>query len=350
MSLWHCATHSPPALPDAAPIRRWRCGRPPRNLRAGARSFVPAGCRVPAPVVLPQPLALSNGRLSEPKALYVARAGEVYDRITGAKIRDHAGRQIGRRARNALPPKIAAKAIEIREAAVLATDWADFHAKMVALKAAYRKKGSGAVVAVADQEVKASAIHPSCSRTHLEAALGVFAPDPSDRTQGYEAYREAYRLRLDHIRTVHTDERARLKTWLDETLSGLEANVGTALPMAVRAEYRAALQSLDSAFRDAKITFAAARLSPDQWTICGLPRAPAIFPLPTLMMPPARVGAARKRVVPRPHSGIESAVQGIANIPGAHAPTPKRSVSHVEDEIPAAVRDAWLAGRRGPSR
>lgn len=235
--------------------------------------------------------------------------------------------------------------------------------------------------------------------------------------------------------------------------------------MAVRAEYRAALQSLDSAFRDAKITFAAARLSPDQWTICGLPRAPAIFPLPTLMMPPARVierpieipdkhsetfrvhhrgwrtdfhvadgtmafadlrcaiivynatpesfdaaltmaadrwgvvrvrasranmmlvaeraakleialidvkgrpvvwtsgrsqadlprensrvGAARKRVVPRPHSGIESAVQGIANIPGAHAPTPKRSVSHVEDEIPAAVRDAWLAGRRGPSR
>lgn len=230
-----------------------------------------------------------QGWASESKGLYVARSGEVYDRITGVKIRDCEGRQIGRRARNALPSKIAAKAIEIREAAVLAKDWTDFHSKMAALKVAYRKKGSGAVVTVADQEVKASAIHPGCSRTHLEAALGAFEPDPSDRAQGYEAYREAWRLRLVHIRAVHADERVRLKIWLEETLSSFEANVGTGLPIAVRAEYRAALQSLDSAFRDAKITFTAARLAPDQWATSGQPPAPAVFPLPTLMMPPARV-------------------------------------------------------------
>ena len=230
-----------------------------------------------------------QGWASESKALYVARSGEVYDRITSVKIRDREGRQIGRRARNGLPSKIAAKAIEIREAAVLAKDWADFHSRMAALKVAYRKKGSGAVVAVADQEVKASAIHPGCSRTHLESTLGAFERDPSDRPQGYEAYREAWRLRLNHIRAVHAEERARLKNWLEETLSSLEANDVTALPMAVRAEYRAALQSIDSAFRDAQITFTAARLAPDQWVTGGQPPAPAIFPLPTLMMPPAQV-------------------------------------------------------------
>lgn len=404
-----------------------------------------------------------QGWAGEPKALYVARGGEVYDRITGAKIRDRAGRQIGRRTLKALPPKIAAKAIEIREAAASATDWTHLHAKLAALKVAYRKKGSGAVVAVADQEVKASAIHPSCSRTHLEAALGAFEPDTSDRAQGYDAYREAYRLRLDHIRTVHADERARLKIWLEDTLSGLDVAVGTVFAIAVRAEYRAALQSLDSAFRDAKITFAAARLSPDQWAISGQPPAPAVFPLPTLMMPPARVverpiemparhsetfraqhqewrtdyyatdgtkafadlrcaiivysatpesfdaalrlAAARWRVVrvrasranmllvaeraeklgialididgrpivrrgkcsqpdlpsdrvgvegkpavPRSRSGIKGVGKGTVSNAGAYAPEPKPLASHIEDEIPTTVREAWLAFQKGLSR
>lgn len=232
---------------------------------------------------------------SEPNALYVARSGEVYDRATGQKVRDRDGLQIGRRSAKPLPPKIARIAIAIRQAALGSTDWTDLHARMAALGATFRQKGSGAVIAVGEDEAKASQIHNGCALAQLTKRLGAFEPDPS--AHGYETYKAAGRQQLTQIRSVHAQERERLKAWLGEMLAGLGHGAHPALAMAIRAEYASTLADLDAAFATSKSAFAAARLLPHQWEGGGRPTIPSALPMPTLLIPAA---ASRERTVVPP--------------------------------------------------
>lgn len=255
-----------------------------------------------------------QGWSSEPNALYVARDGEVYDRLTDVKVRDREGRQFGRRGVKPLPAKLADKAIEIRQAVIGATDWADLHARMAAIGAVYRRKGSGAVIAVRDEEVKASLVHAGCGLVQLQDKLGPFEPDPSHVEQGYEAYRDAYRQRLDHIRAAHAQERARLKAWLDQVLASLGSGADPAIAAAVRSEYASTLGALDAAFAGAKAEFAAARLSAHRWETGPRPAIPSGFSLPMLLLPAT--------------SSVEQAVEA----PAQYHPRPDGWKTHYVDD------------------
>ena len=225
-----------------------------------------------------------QGWSSEPNALYVARGGEVFDRLTNAKVRHADGRQLERRSAKQLPPKVEEKAIETRQVIAAASDWFDLHARMAALGVAYRRKGSGAIIDFGDDQIKASAVHPSCSLSKLEKRFGSFQPDPSCVAQRYEGYRHACREQLDQIRQAHQAERAALKIWLEAAIAGL---VGTdpVLRAAMRAQYASVLASLDAAFDGAKKAFAGARLSAAEWEGGGQPTTPSAVPLPTLILP-----------------------------------------------------------------
>lgn len=235
---------------------------------------------------LHQALALIEDRqgwAAEEESLFTVRDGAVYVRADGQKVRDAAGEQVGYRAPGrTLPRKIAEVAPKLGNIAGAATSWEDLHKGFLELNALYERKGSGAVIKRDSKECKASALGRECGRRELEKRLGAFRP--REASLPYLAYVESCRRYLAKMRESRDAEKARLLSWLQQTLAEV-AGSNPLLAHLVGAEYDAALSSLKAAFADSIETFATARLSQEHWAAAGCPALPPTPNLPAVMMP-----------------------------------------------------------------
>jgi Relaxase/Mobilisation nuclease domain/Large polyvalent protein-associated domain 7 len=115
-----------------------------------------------------------------PHPLYDARPDGEIER---ARPRGEGERRLSARARDfeERAGQRSAEGIAIEDAAPLvrrARDWRELHAILAAKGMRFEKKGSGAVLWVGDQAVKASAAGRDCSMSALQKRLGEYMPGP----------------------------------------------------------------------------------------------------------------------------------------------------------------------------
>src|SRR5690606_17723358 len=115
-------------------------------------------------------------------------------------------------------------------------------------EAAYERKGSGAVVRLGEDVLKASTLGRHASLKAMEKRLGAYRSDQRPQSLGYEAYRQACRSELTRIRQLRADQLERLEAHRQATLASLAGSlppeVVQALTAAVNAEFSAARRAL----------------------------------------------------------------------------------------------------------
>lgn len=242
---------------------------------------------------LHQSLALieeRQGWRSEPEALFVSQNGVVFDRKTGAMVRDDRGNQRQRERRLRGRDPLIEPSVQVAIAASIsdARNWADLHRRLAAIGVSYRKSGSGGRIAVAGEEFKCSSLNPDWSRKSLEKLFGQpFEPHKhAGNGIAYEDYRRAASAELDRIRTAHADARARLNQARDHALLAVRGSPhAAALRGAIYAEFGAARTAVDAAFSASKAIFVQGRMTLAEWSAGGQPAAPKHVQLPLSIFP-----------------------------------------------------------------
>lgn len=138
----------------------------------------------------------AQGWEAEKNARYLAgRSGEV---IRTSSVREPQPRSKARDHENATGEKSCERIAQERAAPILrnAKTWAQVHEELARVDMRYERKGSGAMLWVGNQPLKASCIGREFSRTRMEARLGEFQPDSHDNTMPQQQ-REAEPLRQD---------------------------------------------------------------------------------------------------------------------------------------------------------
>ncbi|NIJ35299.1 relaxase/mobilization nuclease domain-containing protein [Sphingomonas oligoaromativorans] len=245
----------------------------------------------------------------EPDALYGASGGAVFDRKTGAMVRDRAGQQCRRSRQKTTDPDFDPLLLrDIQTARDEADGWSDFHARLAASGVRYRRAGSGARILIHSLELKASAVDSELSLARLEHRFGPFQPHRDRGGGSYEEYRRAATAELTKIRATNEEARSRLKEALEAALSSVgHGPQAPALRAAIRAEYRAAVSAVDASFGTAKVLFAQNRLSHADWIAGGRPVAPAAVPLPIVILPANPAGSEHRSP---PVAGFSAAHDG----------------------------------------
>ncbi|MGK2286540.1 relaxase/mobilization nuclease domain-containing protein [Pedomonas sp. V897] len=298
-----------------------------------------------------------QGWKQEEGALYFARQGRLFDARTnrpvdkqgrGKRRQEVEGRQDGR-----LPSEQRAALLEaLRDAA----DWQDLHGRLAELEAAYERKGSGAVVRLGREEIKASTLGRHASLKAMEKRLGPYVPDQRPPSLGYEAYKQACRTELARIRQLRSEQFKRLEAHRQATLASLPGSLPPemfqALKAAVNAEFASARRALSSAFAKAIDAFAQARLDPAQWLAASSPIAAPAVQLPSLFIPAGAQMPERPASVRLDDKAISARRRGFAtqyhnDTNRALMVTDYRSVIIVHSVDPVSVRLALtLAARR----
>jgi hypothetical protein len=124
----------------------------------------------------------AQGWEAEGNARYVAdRSGQV-TRASG--VREPQPRSNARDHENATGEKSCERIAQEKAASILrnAKSWAQVHEGLAQVDMRYERKGSGAVLCVGDQPLKASCIGREFSRSRMEERLGDFQPDSRGNT------------------------------------------------------------------------------------------------------------------------------------------------------------------------
>jgi Relaxase/Mobilisation nuclease domain/Large polyvalent protein-associated domain 7 len=149
--------------------------------------------------------------------LYVARPDGSIER---ARARGEGERQPSARARDfeERAGERSAERMAVDDAAPIirrARDWSELHAALAAKGMRFERKGSGALLWIGEQPVKASAAGRDCSMAALQKRLGEFAPGPPRGLRPLNPRPldpESLQLRLYvHSRHEHYQERAALR-------------------------------------------------------------------------------------------------------------------------------------------
>lgn len=240
-----------------------------------------------------QALALvedAQGWTPEKNALFYARDGAVFRVKTDEMVRDADGNKPQRhhRERAELPNAIEAVAAKLRQAGREAANWPDFHTRFRAVGARYDAKGSGAVICVNDDVVKASQVDPSLSLKMLEKRLAKpFSPDETRIDREFEAYLVACRAEIDRLRAERKVAVERLARSVEAVLNAAaELADANALKRqrAIRAEHKVAMKTLNEAFDAAMHKLASQRLSALAWHTADKPAPPSVA-APTFICP-----------------------------------------------------------------
>lgn len=243
---------------------------------------------------LHQALALveeRQGRAREPGALYVASAGAVYDADTNIMVRNASGKYISGwykalgQKHDRTPARMRPKRASIIAAGQQAQSWSELHLALEEIGVTYDRSGSGARIAVNGASVIASEVHGSLSRPELEKRLGPFEPDLSRLSPAYEAYRNAFDSQLKSLRSGRDNERVRLAEWVSTTLATLPPGVAKVLAGSIKAEAKAAEESIAEAFKKAITQCTKHRMTKEEWEEAGEPPAPPSVISPCLLLP-----------------------------------------------------------------
>lgn len=243
---------------------------------------------------LHQALALveeRQGRARERGALYVAREGAVYDADTDIMVRDANGqfisgwyKAIGRK-HDRIPARMRPKRADMIAAAESALSWSDLHLGFEEIGATYDRSGSGARISHKGASVIASEVHATLSRPRLEERLGPFEPDLSRLNPAYEAYRNAFDEQLKNLRLARDEERQRLAEWVSATIATLPSGAAKVVTRSIKAEAKAADESIAGAFKQAITRCTKHRLNENAWAEAGKPAAPPPAISPCLLLP-----------------------------------------------------------------
>lgn len=232
-----------------------------------------------------------QGRARAPGALYVARAGAVYDVETDALVRDAAGHYQPEwyKAKGVkhvrLPAAVREITADLIEAAHAAESWEDLHAAFRRVGADFDEKGSGALITAGGKTTKASVVHPTLSLPRLERKFGSFEPDRTRQDDGYERYRAAFNAQLAGLRAQRAAECGRLDDWSARLIASLGLKTAPVIAAAIDAERMAARAALDAAFKEAITGCTRARLTAERWREAGSPALPPEVPMPALILP-----------------------------------------------------------------
>ena len=240
---------------------------------------------------------------SETNALYYARDGAVFDanvrrfrtNARGDKVvdpasevmvRDSRGRFVTHRDWTGMPPDLVNVRADILRAGAVARGWADFHRLLDAYQVAYRAKGSGARIHLANSSAKASTVAPDLALKQMEVRWGPFSPHPRDRTPGFDEYREAHAAQLKRLRADRAAAQALLDTWAKEQLVAIEAADNRRIQRVIRTERDAAQQELNAAFAAAiKACTDVRHTKVETWRAAGSPVEPPAVASPSLLLP-----------------------------------------------------------------
>lgn len=292
-----------------------------------------------------------QGWAAEPNALYIARDGEVFCRVSGVLVRDRAGNQVkrARRSRAATPASLAPHIASIDTVLVRSASWAELHQGLEAVGIEYVVKGSGATIRVGEEVHKASALHPDLSRPKLERRLGPFEPNRDRGSPDYVRYEDDGRAELARIRD---HEGATTATLNAHVAAALEARANDAASCAsIGATATAARAQLKVAFGEAKARLKEQQLSHEDWKRAGRPRASYDIALPALLFPDSAAGRvhANRVGVPRFFAQHRSDRCDYLDGAGLVAFSDHGPVVIVHDQRPAAI-DAALLLVAGPGR
>lgn len=256
---------------------------------------------------LHQALALveeRQGRAREPGALYVAREGAVYDADTNIMVRDANGhfvsgwyKAIGRK-HNRIPARMRPKRADMVAAAESALSWSELHSSLEEIGVTYDRAGSGARISYKGAWATASEVHAALSRPRLEQRLGPFEPDLSRLNPAYEAYRNAFDGQLKNLRLAREEERRRLADWVSATIATLPPDAAKVVTRLIRAEAKAADESIAEAFKKAIARCTKHRLTEEAWIEVGEPAAPPPVISPCLILPAAVEGVEEQWTAP----------------------------------------------------
>ncbi|MDR6852682.1 hypothetical protein J2Y54_002202 [Sphingomonas sp. BE123] len=256
---------------------------------------------------LHQALALveeRQGRAREPNALYVAREGAVYDADTDIMVRDANGqfisgwyKAIGRK-HHRIPARMRPKRADMIAAAESALSWSELHSTLEEIGVAYDRAGSGARISYKGASATASEVHATLSRPRLEQRLGPFEPDLIRLNPAYEAYRNAFDGQLKSLRLARDEERRRLANWVSATTATLPPGAAKVVTQSIKAEAKAADESIAEAFKRAIARCTKHRLTEKAWTQAGEPVAPPPAISPCLLLPAAVDGVEEQWKVP----------------------------------------------------
>lgn len=231
-----------------------------------------------------------QGWAQEPGALYFARQGALFDARTGRPV---ALKGKSKRKPSTDEKKIALPAAAGRGAVLQAlqeaTSWQDLHHRLATLKAAYERKGSGAIIRLDQAAGKASAWGRHCTLKAMELRLGPYVADQRPPNLGYAAYRQACRDELARIRQARAVQLERLEAHREATLAALAGSLPPdtlqVLTAALNAEFAAARRAVSAAFATAIDSFARARLDQGQWLAAGHTSAAPQMQLPAVLVP-----------------------------------------------------------------
>lgn len=223
-----------------------------------------------------------QGWSSEENALYYARHGVVFDRVTDQVVRHSDGSRTGHYRRQE-PLEIGERDGNQAIAAALrsATSWRDLHYRLAKVHTSYSTKGSGAQLFVRDQRIKASDFGREYSFKNMVARLGPYEPDVTKEIDPHDVYRAA----------LH-DERVRLRDAMNDAIATLRRRRAAALKHAklrqqdqylqviTEARFELAFDRAEAAIRRefdlVRRTIAASYLNHERWLLAGKPAAMAV--------------------------------------------------------------------------
>lgn len=224
-----------------------------------------------------------QGWAAEPNALYLARDGEVFCRVTGVLVRDRDGNQVkrARRSRAATPASLAPHIASIEAVLARSASWAELHVSLEAVGVEYVKKGSGATISVGEENHKASALHPDLSRPKLEKRFGPFEANRGRGSPQHVQYQADGRAELARIRA---QERAAASSFQVHVQAALAALASDAAACAIIKQSEAFIRAqLATIFGGAKALFKEQHPPYEEWKKAGEPHASFDIPLPAIL-------------------------------------------------------------------
>ena len=253
-----------------------------------------------------------QGRQPEPKALYFARDGAVFDTETGTLVRDSSGafqsgwyRDKGVKHLR-VPDELRALTPSILYAAKSSKDWASFHSSLQKLGVNYDRKGSGARIGYGSHDATASNVDAALARSQLTKRWGDFVADQSRLDLALAAYQIVVREQLADLRACRDRDCKSVDEWSRATTMTLPATVPAIIRAALQAERDAAITALNAAYKAAIAQHTKARLTAEQWKSAGRPEAPPRVERPAMILPGS------------PH-GNEHSVNQVAGFACRHA-------------------------------
>lgn len=248
----------------------------------------------------------AQGWECEPNAIYAAHAGQVRERETGKIMRRADGSRADCDTRKLVAPEKGSSPeyAAVAQALRSSETWQDLHNRLAKLDASYRTKGSGAVIAIGNERMKATSFGREFSYKRVTKKLGDYTPDLLRERDPYEDYLAALRA-----------ERARVREALNEVLAQLRAK-RLAMKKRARAEEKTlatlmaearrlrcfdlAEAEVKKAFDRARATIAETQLRREAWYKAGCPNPPQVE-LPALVF---TLNASRDQMISKAHGLI----------------------------------------------